>query len=111
MPPAGRASGSPSHTPRGWGFLGEVELGACASAPLQVRSAQWSQKRQCVHLICKIGESVCVHTRVYVCVHTYASVQMFRHAFVDGCAIRLCYVATDAYVSVCVLLLCLNMCK
>lgn len=72
MPPTGRASGSPSHAPRVWGFSGEVELGVCVSAPLQDRSAtKEPEKARCTHRV-QHGQAAGMQVRVCACrcVHT-----------------------------------------
>lgn len=94
MPPTARASGSPSHAPRGRGFSGEVELGVCVSAPLQDRSAtKEPEKARCTHRVqhgqaCRCaGKSVCMQA----CAHEFAC------ADADGCDAWWWCIHADAY--------------
>lgn len=102
MSPAGRASGSPSHTSRGRGFSGEVELGVYVSASLQVRSATTEPEKA----VCIPGTRQCEFTHVRargVCVRKCAGVRVCLHTGV-GRAAMCCYVDTDAYAYVSVLI-------
>lgn len=69
VPPAGRASGSPSHTPRGWGFSGEVELGVCIFAgSLSDNGARKGR----VHAWRAVWSlNACMPVCVHVCLHTH----------------------------------------
>lgn len=88
MPPAGRVAGSPSHTPRGWGFSGEAELGVCASVPLQDCSPTMEPEKAACTAACSVGELAYVHARVCVCVSMQVCAHVFAHACADGCDVR-----------------------
>lgn len=104
VPPAGRASGSPSHARRGWGFSGEAELGVCASALLPDGSATMEpEKAVCARSTQSCRACVC--TCKGVCVYTCFYRQVWTAVMCDF------VMNIQILMHLCLLLLCMEMCK